>query len=83
LIFLLPIKYDLIITCKLEIAEKRAATKTVGAVPMNNATRAFFASGPLRYEYQLYAFTRQLFNERLRRSGIESIATPYGVPPVN
>ncbi|CAG5104678.1 Oidioi.mRNA.OKI2018_I69.chr1.g1445.t1.cds [Oikopleura dioica] len=65
------------------IAEKRAATKTVGAVPMNNATRHFFATGPLRYEYQLYAFTRQLFNERLKRAGIQSVASPYGVPPVN
>ena len=64
--------------CFLEIAEKRAATKTVGAVPMNNVTRHYFATGPLRYEYQLYAFTRQLFNERLRRAGIASMNKPYG-----
>lgn len=61
-----------------KIAEKRAATKTVGAVPMNNVTRHYFAQGPLRYEYQLYAFTRQLFNERLRRAGITSMNKPYG-----
>ena len=61
-----------------EIAEKRAATKTIGAVPMNNQTRHYFANGPLKYEYQLYAFTRQLFNERLRRAGITSINKPYG-----
>lgn len=60
------------------IAEKRAATKTVHSVPMNNETRHYFANGPLKYEYELYAFTRQLFNERLRRLGIQSINAPYG-----
>ena len=45
---------------------------------MNNQTRHYFAQGPLKYEYQLYAFTRQLFNERLRRAGITSINKPYG-----
>ena len=45
---------------------------------MNNQTRHYFANGPLKYEYQLYAFSRQLFNERLRRAGITSINKPYG-----
>lgn len=62
----------------LGIAEKRAATKTVHSVPMNNETRHYFANGPLKFEYELYAFARQLFNERLRREGIESINRPYG-----
>ena len=62
----------------LGIAEKRAATKTVHSVPMNNETRHYFATGPLKYEYELYAFARQLFNERLRRNGIQSVNAPYG-----
>ena len=45
---------------------------------MNNETRHYFATGPLKYEYELYAFARQLFNERLRRAGIQSINAPYG-----
>lgn len=37
---------------------------------MNNASRLFFQTGPLKYEWDLYSFARTLFNERMKRLGI-------------
>ena len=50
---------------------KRQSTKTVNVTPMSLSTRQFFMNGPLKYDFELYTFVRQLFNERLKYFGIE------------
>ena len=48
------------------VQQKRKATKSNNQVKMNNASRLYFQTGPLRYEYDVYSFARSLFNHRLR-----------------
>merc|ERR1712110_489611 len=52
---------------------KRNSTKSVNNVKMNAESRAYFQNGPLRKEYDVYLFTRALFNERLRRMNIPEV----------
>merc|ERR1712004_266603 len=53
------------------MAKVRNMTKSVGQVKMNEKSRRYFETGPLKYEYDLYKFARQLFNEQLRRSELK------------
>jgi len=48
-------------------------TKTVNNIPMSEASRKYFQTGPLKQEYDIYIFTRALFNERLRRFDIQQV----------
>ena len=52
---------------------KRESTKSVNNVKMNEESRKYFQTGPLRKEYDIYLFTRALFNERLRRMNIAEV----------
>lgn len=49
-----------------QVQAKRKATKSNNQVKMNNASRLYFQTGPLRYEYDVYSFARSLFNQRLK-----------------
>lgn len=49
------------------------STKSVNNVKMNAESREYFQKGPLKEEYDIYVFTRALFNERLRKFGITPI----------
>lgn len=50
--------------------DKRSSTKTVNVTGMTEETRQWFIRGPLRFDYDLYMFVRQLFNEKLKKYGI-------------
>lgn len=52
------------------VQQKRQGTKSVHQVKMNNASRLYFQTGPLKYEWDLYSFARALFNERMRVLGV-------------
>jgi len=52
------------------LQDKRKSTKSVGQVKMNNASRLYFQTGPLRYEYDVYSFARALFNKRMEKLGV-------------
>jgi len=52
------------------LQEKRKSTKSVGQTKMNNASRLYFQTGPLRYEYDVYSFARALFNKRMEKLGV-------------
>merc|ERR1712176_838221 len=45
-------------------------TKTQHKTPMNDESRAYFRSGPLKYEADVYAFAKQVFNEYLDRAEV-------------
>lgn len=54
---------------------KRNSTKTMNRKELSLDSRKFLMLGPLKWETDLYIFTRALFNERLRRHNI----TPHEV----
>ena len=48
--------------------DKRKATKTVNVTGMTEETRQWFIRGPLRFDYDLYMFVRQLFKQCFRKA---------------
>ena len=65
-----------------EVQKHRNQTKTVNRKEVLPATREFFMKGPLRYAFDLYEYSKALFNERLRRNGIEPMVYPEVESPV-
>jgi len=59
-----------------EVQKHRNQTKTVNRKEVLPATREFFMKGPLRYAFDLYEYSKALFNERLRRNEIEPMVYP-------
>lgn len=55
------------------------ATKTQHKTPMSDASKNYFRNGPLRHEIDVYNFAKRIFNEKMKRAGID----PFVKPPNN
>lgn len=50
-----------------KVQQKIASTKTLNVTKMSESSKAYFRSGPLKYEAEFYEFAKAVFSEQVRK----------------